>query len=519
MSSAQTAAISTQNITLPRAEYDALQAQVQALQTQLDWFKRQLFGAKSEKRLEIDPAIQVDLLAVLAEELPAPTKADTETITYERRKSRSDNAVTDTGLRFDDSVPVETIVLSSPELDDVSEDTQVLITEKISYRLAQRPGSYVVLKYVRPVIKRTDTGELLTPPAPVNVLDNSIADVSFLAGMLVDKFMYHLPLYRQHQRLRQCGIEIARATLTNLSSRAIDLLEPIFDAQFEHILQSRVLAMDETPIKAGRKSKGKLRQGYLWPIYGEADEIVFGYTPSRAAVHVRDVLGESFSGTLVSDGYEAYARYARQNTLMTHAQCWAHTRRYFERAKEADPTAAAQALALIGELYRIEAHIRDKQLTHETKLRYRSQHSEPAVHAFWQWCDEQCRRHDLLPSHPLSKALKYAMARVDSLKVFLSDPDVPIDTNHLERALRPVPMGRKNWLFCWTELGAKQVGIIQSLLVTCKLHGINPHTYLVDVLQRISQHPASRVVELTPRVWKATFADKPLCSGLDHHAR
>ena len=372
MSSAQTAANFTQNITLPRAEYDALQAQVQALQTQLDWFKRQLFGAKSEKRLEIDPAIQADLLAVLAEELPAPAKLETETITYERRKSRSDNAVTDTGLRFDDSVPVETIVLSSPELVDVSEDTQVLITEKISYRLAQRPGSYVVLKYVRPVIKRTDTGELLTPPVPVNVLDKSIADVSFLAGMLVDKFMYHLPLYRQHQRLRQCGIEIARATLTNLSSRAIDLLEPIFDAQFEHILQSRVLAMDETPIKAGRKSKGKLRQGYLWPIYGEADEIVFGYTPSRAAGHVRDVLGESFSGTLVSDGYEAYARYARQNTLMTHAQCWAHTRRYFERAKEADPTAAAQALALIGELYRIEAHIRDKQLTHETKLRYRS---------------------------------------------------------------------------------------------------------------------------------------------------
>ncbi len=97
------------------------------------------------------------------------------------------------------------------------------------------------------------------------------------------------------------------------------------------------------------------------------------------------------------------------------------------------------------------------------------------VTAFWAWCDSQCQRHDLLPSHPLSKALKYAMARVDSLKVFLSDPDVPIDTNHLERALRPIPMGRKNWLFCWTELGAKQVGIIQSLLVTCKLQGISLH--------------------------------------------
>jgi len=519
MSSAQTAVIQSPNVATLRTENASLKEQVQTLQTQLDWFKRQLFGAKSEKRLEIDPAIQADLLAVLAEELPAPAKPETEKITYKRRKSRSDNTITDAGLRFDDSVPIETIVLSSPELADVPEDQQIFIAEKVNYRLAQRPGSYVIIKTVRSVIKRKDTGELITPPAPLNVLDKSIADVSFLAGMLVDKFMYHLPLYRQHQRLRQCGIEIARPTLTNLSSRAIDLLEPIFDAQFEHILQSRVLAMDETPIKAGRKSKGKLRQGYLWPIYGEADEIVFGYTPSRAAGHVRDVLGESFSGTLVSDGYEAYARYARHNPLVTHAQCWAHTRRYFERAKEADPTAAAQALELIGELYRIEAHIRDKKLKHETKLKYRSQHSEPAVHAFWQWCDGQCQRHDLLPSHPLSKALKYAMARVDSLKVFLSDPDVPVDTNHLERALRPIPMGRKNWLFCWTELGAIQVGIIQGLLVTCKLHGINPHAYLVDVLQRISQHPASRVVELTPRVWKEKFADNPLCSDLDHHAR
>jgi len=519
MSSAQTAIVQPSCSVDSNAEIAVLKAQVQTLQTQLDWFKRQLFGAKSEKRLEIDPAMQADLLAALGEDLPAPVKPETEKITYERRKLRSDKTVTDTGLRFDDSVPVETIVLSSPALADVPEDEQVLITEKITYRLAQRPGSYVVLKYVRPVIKCKETNELVTPPVPVNVLDRSIADVSFLAGMLVDKFLYHLPLYRQHQRLRQCGIEIARPTLTNLSSRAIDLLEPIFDAQFEHILQSRVLAMDETPIKAGRKAKGKMRQGYLWPLYGEVDEIVFTYTSSRSAGHVRDVLGESFSGTLVSDGYEAYARYARQNTLVTHAECWAHTRRYFERAKEADPETAAQALELIGQLYRIEAHIRDKKLTDAAKLKYRAEHSEPAVQAFWQWCDKQCQRHDLLPSHPLTKALKYAMARTDPLKVFLSDPDVPIDTNHLERALRPIPMGRKNWMFCWTELGAKQVGIIQSLLVTCKLHGINPHIYLVDVLQRISQHPASRVIELTPRVWKEKFADKPLCSDLDRRAR
>jgi len=515
----RTAVIQPPNAATLCTENAVLKEQVQTLKTQLDWFKRQLFEAKSEKRLEVDPAIQADLLVALGKDLPAPTQLETEKITYQRCKSRSDKTVTDTGLRFDDSVPVETVILSSPKSADVPENEQILITEKITYRLAQRPGSYVVIKTVRPVIKHKNTGELITPPAPFNVLDKSLADVSFLAGMLVDKFMYHLPLYRQHQRLRQCGIEIARPTLTNLSSRSIDLLEPIFDAQFEHILQSRVLAMDETPIKAGRKAKSKMRQGYLWPIYGEADEIVFGYTPSRAAGHVHAVLGESFSGTLVSDGYEAYARYARQNASVTHAECWAHTRRYFERAKEAEPKAAAEALELIGELYRIEAGIRDTSLTGEAKLKVRAEHSEPAVHAFWRWCESQCQRHDLLPSDPLTKALKYAMARTDSLKVFLSDPAVPIDTNHLERALRPIPMGRKNWLFCWTELGAKQVGIIQSLLVTCKLHGVNPHTYLVDVLQRISLHPASKAIELTPRIWKDTFADNPLRSALDHYDR
>ncbi len=515
MSLVQTPVVSSQNISLPRAEYDALQAQIQTLKTQLDWFKRQLFGAKSEKRLLIESAIQADLLAGLNTATPRTLPPESETVTYERRKQRGDKTLTESGLRFDDSVPVETIVLPSPDLDGVAHAEQIVIGEKTTYRLAQRPGSYVVLKYIRSVIKRKDTGAIITSAAPANVLDKSVADVSFLAGMLVDKFVYHLPLYRQHQRLQQSGIELSRSTLTGLCARAIDLLTPIFHAQFGNILQSRVLAMDETPIKAGRKHKGKLRQAYFWPVYGEADEIAFSYSPSRASKHVREVLGDSFEGVLVSDGNEAYARYARTRETVTHAECWAHTRRYFERAKEAEPRAVSEALAIIGALYRHETHIRDNTLSGEAKLAYRTRHSEPVVRAFWAWCDSQCQRHDLLPSNPLSKALKYAMARVDSLKVFLSDPHVPIDTNHLERALRPIPMGRKNWLFCWTELGAKQVGIIQSLLVTCKLQGINPYTYLVDVLQRISQHPASKAIELTPRVWKEKFADVILKSDLD----
>jgi len=490
-----------------------LTAQVATLNQQLDWLKRQLFGSKSEKRLEVDPAVQGNLLGALGVTAPPQKEQPSESITYRRRKKSRDGAVNDSGLRFSDDVPREVIAVRDPKIEAIPEDRRQLIGEKVTYRLAQRPGSYVILEYTRPVYKILDDQTIATTPAPLNVLEKSVADVSFLSGMLIDKFCYHLPLHRQHQRLMQCGVQLSRSSLSNWAGRAIDLLEPIVDAQSRHQLQSRVLAMDETPIKAGRQKKGKMRQGYFWPIYGDSDEIVFHYAPTREHRYVQTFLG-SYSGTLLSDGYAAYAAYAKHNGQVTHAQCWAHCRRGFEQATESDPGACAEALALIGALYRHEDIIREQGLEGEKKLAYRTQHSEPIVKAFWTWCDQQCHRPDLLPSSPLSKALKYAMARHSSLQVFLSDPEVPIDTNHLERGLRVIPLGKKNWLFCSTEIGAKRVGIIQSLLVTCKLQSVDPYTYLVDVLQRISEHPASRVIELTPREWKTKFADNPLKSDL-----
>jgi transposase len=495
------------------ARLTSLSCDYDNLKHQLDWLKRQLFGEKSEKRLEIDPAVQGNLLSALGVEPPPQKTPDTETITYQRRKKTRDNAVNDSGLRFSDDVPRAVFVLKDPEFESMPEDQREVIGEKVSFRLAQRPGSYLVLEYRRLVYKRVEDQKIVTTPAPANVLEKSSTDVSLLAGMLIDKFCYHLPLYRQHQRLAQAGIQVSRTSLTNWTSCSIDLLVPIVDAQYQHLLQSKVLAMDETPIKAGKLKKGKMRQAYLWPMYGEDDEIVFRYAPSRAHRYVRDWL-KDYSGTLLSDGYEAYSAYAKQNDQVTHAQCWSHCRRKFEQAKDHEPEASAEALALIGAMYRHEDIIRQQQLTGADKLAYRTKHIEPVARTFWEWRDQQCHRPELLPKNPLSTALKYAQNRHASLQVFLSDPEVPIDTNHLERGLRPIPMGKKNWLFCWTEIGAERVGIIQSLLVTCKLQGIDPYTYLVDVLQRISIHPASRVIELTPREWKTRFAENPIRSDL-----
>ena len=350
---------------------------------------------------------------------------------------------------------------------------------------------------------------------PDQVLERSIADVSLLAGLLVDKFQFHLPLHRQHQRMAQMGITVARSSLTNGVKRAIELLRPIVDAQCQHILLSKVLAMDETPIKAGLKGKGKLKQGDFWPLYGEDHEVVFTYSHSRGRQHIELVLKNQFSGTLITDGYAAYARYVEHTQGITHAQCWVHSRRYFIDAEERGPQVSAETIGIIGQLYQVEEAIRSNKLSEDKKQQYRLDHSKPIVDHLFEWCRQHCQRADLTPKHPLTKALKYVIARETQLRVFLEDPDVPLDTNHLEREIRPIPLGRNNWLFCWTELGAEHVGIIQSLISTCKLHEINPYTYLVDVLQRISEHPSSQIDELTPRLWKRHFAESPLISSLE----
>ncbi len=491
-----------------------LQQQNQSLQTQLDWLKRQLFGQKSERRLVEAPG-QIDIAELLGDERPAAPTVSSEMISYTRRKKqRGDDCTTDAGLRFDKDVPVEVIEIAHPGLQGGEVDQYEIIDQKITRKLAQRLGSYVVLEYHRPVVKHKPTQRLSTPPLPTPVFDKSLADVSLLAGLLVDKFVYHLPLYRQHQRMTQSGITLSRTSLTYWVQRSIELLKPIYQAQLKQILQSRVLAMDETPIKAGRKQKGKMHQGWLWPIYGERDEVCFTYSASRGKQHIEDQL-KGFEGVLLTDGYGAYDSFAKNKPEITQAQCWAHARRYFVKAEKIEPEAVTEALESIGALYRIEAAIRDKKLDGEKKLAYRCKQGKPLAEAFFGWCHNQRQRIDLVNSNPLSRALTYVTNHREQMSVFLSDPDVPIDTNHVERNLRAIPMGRKNWMFCWSEVGAEHVGIIQSLLTTCRLQGVNPYTYLVDVLQRVALHADRDVDELTPKLWKERFAENPFRSDLE----
>jgi transposase len=487
---------------------DTLTARNAELARQLEWFKQQLFGSKSERRW-VDPDGRQ---LALGEWRQADAGGSEITVAEHRRRSRKrpDADAEEGGLRFDDSVPVEEIRIPPPALDDDHE----IISEKETYRLAQKPASYVLLKYIRPVVKRKDDGKITCAPAPAAVLGKSLADVSLLACMAIDKFRFHLPLYRQHQRMAAAGIRLARSTLTGLMHRTGDLLQPIYGAQLYSVVSGGTVTMDETPVKAGRKHRGKMKTGYFWPIYGDRDEVVFPFSESRSGAMLRETLGE-YSGVLVSDGYSAYEKYAAQINGVVHAQCWSHARRHFLKAEDIEPELTDTALDYIRQLYEAEGKLGRGRLEGTKRLEQRAKHCKPIVDEFFEWLKTVLEDRVLLPSNPFTEAADYALAREEPLRVFLEYPDVPIDTNHLEREIRPIALGRKNWMFCWTEVGAQYVGIFQSLIITCRLQGIDPYTYLVDVLQRVEDHPASDVAALTPRLWKERFADNPRRSVID----
>jgi transposase len=487
------------------------------LTRQVEWFRRQLFGPKSERRLCGAENQQLTLGELYRSEVVE--RPQIEVPAHRRRRRDPIDEEEDQTLRFDPSVPVKEIQVANPELEGKDLAAYEVIGEKVTCRLAQRPASYVVLRYVRKVYKRKEGDGFSCPPAPRAVLEKSCADVSFLVGLLIDKFAYHLPLYRQHQRLTAAGVHLSRATLTHLVHRSAELLEPVYDAQLRSILSSEVLAMDETPIKAGRKERppphrGQMKTCYFWPIYGDRDEIAFPFSRTRGSAMVREAL-KGYVGTLLSDGYRVYDRYAETVNGIVHAQCWSHTRRRFVDAELVEPKRVGKALEAIAELYEHEAELKAKALSPEKVLAYRGERAKPVVDRFFEWLRATAREEILLPTNPFTKAVSYALSREKSLRVFLEYPNVPLDTNHLERAIRPIAVGRKNWLFCWTEVGAKYVGIIQSLLSTCRVQGIDPYTYLVDVLQRIDTHLAREVEWLTPRLWKERFADSPIRSDLD----
>lgn len=288
------------------------------------------------------------------------------------------------------------------------------------------------------------------------------------------------------------------------------MCELTYQAQLSSILLSKVITMDESPTPAGRLG-GKMKKGYYWVLYGDKGEVVFVYSPTRSR-KVIDKLLEGFQGTLHSDGYRAYESFCQKTQGVFWAGCWAHARRKFIDAESKEPGKVKKVLEEFRELYKIEArgHGKPKALQ-----RLRDSESRTIVDRLFDHFRNELAESILLPSNKFIKALEYALKHEAPLRAFLDNPDVAIDTNHVERQIRYAVMGRKNWMFHWTENGARHSGILYSLLLTCRLQGVDPRTYLIDILQRMDTHPGNAAYQLTPLSWTATVAGAPMRSLAD----
>ena len=492
----------TATVAAQEGQIAELVAQIAALTAQITQLQRDLHGSRSERRRDGSEGGN-----------RADGKDRRRGGKPGRSKDRGD-AVNGTGLRYSDKAPVIDITVTPPGIEGLTEDEYEVIAERVHCRLATLDWRHVVIRYRHLKVKIRGTGILAGAPAREGVFKSSCADVSFIAGMLLDKFLWHLPLHRQHRMLAAAGITVNRGTLSEWANRAIALLKPIHDAQRLSVLESAVIQMDETPIRAGRDpgKPGSMRKGFFWPVLGDRGEVVFPFSDSRRHGNVPDFLGD-YAGTLVSDGYGAYRAHVEAcKGAVVHQGCWVHARRNFWERKDSHPDMAGEALALIGAIYGIEREIDGRSTA--VRLAARGTRSRAAVDAFWDWCGRTLKDPALTPQHPIRKAIDYAVERRASLETFLDDPDVPPDTNLVENALRPVKLGQRNWLFAWTELGAVHTGIINGLLATCRMQDVDPRVWLIDVLLRIDTHPASRVGELTPRRWRTLFADSPMTSDV-----
>lgn len=506
--------------------YSELLAENQELKRQVQWFTKQFLNETSERSHSNDYS---NLPLFEQEQIQLRNSEKEKQVAGYTRKTRGkteelgDNQ--DSGLRFDDGVEIVTEDILPEEVRELSAEEYDIIGEEISDVLSSRVTKFFVhrRRYLKVKLKNQEKNDstpgIVKQAVEGKIFANSYLSVGFIVDMFIDKCLYSIPLYRQHQRLKYEGFHLARSTLSSNFLRYANLLMPLMLPLQQSILLSRILAIDETSMKVGvDRVKHKMKKGYIWPVMGDCDQIIYIYHESRGAKVLEGLL-KNFRGTLLSDGYAAYSSYMNNlvaqgfSDLITHATCWVHARRQFVKLGEISPY-YQKAIGFFAELYKIEESLKGKKKIEI--LETRSELSKKVVDRYFEWLKSLEGESQMATNELLRKAVSYSMKREESMRVFLRDPDLALDTNYLEREIRPIAIGRKNFMFCWTEVGAESLCTLQSLIRTCLLQGINPREYLIDVIQRIVERDIEEddLSDLIPILWKDDYQKQTrLCSS------
>jgi transposase len=386
------------------------------------------------------------------------------------------------------------------------------IGEDVAEKLDYQPGVFTVERHVRGKWVCACCEKLVQEPVAPHIIDKGIPTTSLLAQVLVAKYLDHLPLYRQEAIFERAGLAIARSTLAQWVGECGVQLQPLVDALVAEMLKHPVLHADETPVTMLKPGHGKTQRAYLWSYcttsFNPMRCVVFDFADSRGGQHVRGFLGlpgneqsPGWKGSLVTDDFSGYK--ACFELGVTEAGCMAHARRKFhELWPNHGSQVGEQALKFFIQLYEVEREV--QPLPPDERKAVRQQKSKPIADALHQWLTQQ--RQKVPDGSATARAIDYSLKRWAALVRFIDDGDLPIDNNWVENQIRPIAIGRNNWLFAGSLRAGKRAAAVMSLVHSARLNGHEPYAYLRDVLERLPTHPASRIRELLPHRWQPGIA-------------
>lgn len=464
-------------------------SEVAYLKHQVSLFQKALFGSKKEEHIAVENPEQIKLAFDEKIDLDLPQDTEKQEITYHRKKSKKRTDYSKLELPAD-LERVVTVLEPADKTDDM-----VKIGEEVTELLAITPQKLFVKKIIRPKYARPAKDGVVIAELPSRPIQGGMVDVSFLVMLLLDKYVDHLPLYRQLKKYERLGVKLSDATVGDWTAKTITLLELLYDELVRHVKKSRYIQADETPIQVLDKlKKGKTHRGYYW-VYHDVENglVVYEYDPSRGQTAPRTFL-QDFKGNLQTDGYGIYDMLHSED--IKHSNCMAHARRYFFDAQDNDKTRAVWMLNKIQDLYEIEAIAREQKLTHPQRLQVRQEKSVSILNEMESWLNTNLI--EVTPKSPIGKAINYMKARWKKLTVFARDGMLEIDNNLVENAIRPIALGRKNYLFAGSNEAARRAGIVYSFITCCKKNNIDPYLWFLQTLQVLPDTKTSELYKLLP---------------------
>jgi len=479
----------------------SLQSKVEELSFQLEWFKRQIFGTKSERfvadddmqvALELDIVNKGDLSGAPMVTPVNVTRTDGKTGKQQQGHGRNG---------MPEHLPIKDIVIE-PEIDTTG---MVRIGEEVSWHYEMTPGSLHIVRTTRPKYVRRGEDGVAIGELPSLPVDKGNAGPGLMAQIITDKYVYHLPLDRQRKKFKsEYDVDFSESWLSDIVKNGTFWLEHVYDGYVKKALASSYLQADETPIQVlTRDIKGKTHRGYFWVYHDPIERIViFDYRKSRAKDGPADFL-KTFKGTLQVDGYEGYGSIISANGLI-HAGCMDHVRRRFEKALDYDKQRAAYALEVMREWYAVEKEAREKELSAQERLMLRKEKAVPSMNDFGIWLRREIA--NVLPKSIIGNAIQYALNQWPYFTPFMTDGRIELSNILIENAIRPVALGRKNFLFAGSHDAARWPAVIYTIAATAKLHGLDANQHITKLLTELPRMNTAQVGSLLLPSWKPTVS-------------